>query len=105
MSEARELGIDTRPAADLTLTVGRVYRAKRPQPTGSLFSPIINDRQIRWIGLYEVQYDSPSIRIGGKYRKVTREAFLKWAARDVTDELPENGDWAEWNRNDTAKNK
>ncbi len=80
------------------LKVGRVYRAKRPTSARTIFDVVVADRHIRWIsstGL-ELQYDSPSIQTGGQYRRVTVEAFLKWAKRDVTDELPENGDWAKW---------
>jgi len=80
------------------LKVGRVYRAKRPAPAGTIFSAFVADRQIRWISAtgMELQYDSPSIPAGGRYRRVSVDAFLKWARRDVTDELPENGDWATW---------
>ena len=90
-------------AADLE--VGHTYRAKRPAPAGTIFDPLVNDRQIRWIGFETVQYDSPSVAAGRRYPTVTIEAFLKWAARDVTDELPDNGDWADWNRQERSKNK
>jgi hypothetical protein len=79
------------------LKIGRVYRARRPAGVGHIFDALTNDRQIRWIGLEgTIQYDSPSVSNGRKYPKVTTEAFLKWASRDVTDELPDNGDWARW---------
>lgn len=75
------------------LQVGRCYRAKRPARIG-LFPSLINDRQIKWIGGDQVQYDSPSVKDGRRYPVVKIEAFLKWADRDVTDELPK-GQWAE----------
>ncbi|QRE00464.1 hypothetical protein [Burkholderia phage BCSR52] len=87
--------------------IGQVWRAKRPKPAGSLFSPAINDRQIRWVSPLgtELQYDSPSVAPGRKYPRVSVEAFDRWAAREVTNELPENGDWASWNNDDRSKNK
>lgn len=77
------------------LRVGRTYRAKKPAPTGSLFDQRINDRTLIYVGMYDVQYDGPSVPFGRKYPKVSREAFLKWAGRDVTDELPP-GEYAPW---------
>lgn len=76
---------------ELELKVGRVYRAKRPARVRGA----INDRQIIWIDSLGVilQYDGPAVRAGLHYPKMTCEAFHKWAARDVTDELP-SGEWA-----------
>ena len=37
----------------------------------------------------------PAVRNGSYYPKVTKEKFLQWAARDVTDALPE-GRYQEW---------
>jgi len=79
---------------ELQLQVGRTYRAKRPAPTGGLFQQqLYNDRTIKWVGVLEVQYDGPAVAMGRHYPKVTIEAFRKWAARDVTDELPD-GEYA-----------
>ena len=78
----------------LELRVGRAYRAKKPKRCG-IFSPKYDDRQIKWLSKFSVQYDSPSVKNGRKYPTVSREKFLSWAARDVTDELPA-GDWADW---------
>lgn len=79
--------------SDMELKVGRVYRAKKPRPVYTGVTAYYNDRQVLWIGLGEVQYDSPSIGFGKKYGKATTEAFLKWAGSDVTDEMPKE-DWA-----------
>lgn len=42
------------------LKTNRVYRAKKPKRMA--FSGLVNDRVILWIGLGEVQYDSPAIK-------------------------------------------
>lgn len=78
-------------ARNIELSVGRTYRAKKPGRIGGL----INDRTIKWIGSEEVQYDGPAVGFGRHYPKVSIEAFLKWADRDVTDELPA-GEYASW---------
>ena len=78
-------------AVDIELSVGRTYRAKKPGRIGSL----INDRTIKWIGTEEVQYDGPAVAFGRHFPKVTIADFLKWAERDVTDELPA-GEYASW---------
>ncbi len=75
----------------LELIVGHVYEAKRRKSVG-LFEPLMNDRQIRWVGVNQVQYDSPTVAPGRKYPTVSKEAFLKWAARDITKEMPP-GEW------------
>jgi hypothetical protein len=81
--------------ADLELKVGRTYRAKKPAAAGTIFSPVANDRTIKWLGQFELQYDGPAVANGRHYPRVSLEAFRKWAARDVTDELPE-GEYAPW---------
>lgn len=81
---------------ELELIVGRTYEGKRKAGVG-IFPALVNDRQIKWIGLDEVQYDSPTVAFGRHYPKVTKAAFLKWAKRDVTDELPP-GEWREMKR-------
>ena len=78
-------------ATSLELIVGHVYEAKRPKSVG-VFEPLMNDRQIRWIGFDQVQYDSPTVAPGRKYPIVSKEAFLKWVARDITQEMPP-GKW------------
>lgn len=75
----------------MELVVGHTYEAKRPKAIG-LVEPLIDDRMIVWMGLTEVQYDSPSVRFGRRLPKVSKDAFLKWAGRDVTKEMPE-GEW------------
>lgn len=77
--------------AELTLTVGRVYRGKRVRNCNGL----VNDRLIKWMGADIVQFDSPSVAIGRNYPVVSKEAFLAWAVRDVTDELPKDL-WADY---------
>lgn len=71
------------------LLINRTYEAKRPATT--VFG-LLNDRQIVWIGLTDVQYDSPTVRVGSKYPTIPIEKFLKWAGRDVTAEMPK-GEW------------
>ncbi|CAM5563986.1 hypothetical protein [Eoetvoesiella caeni] len=77
---------------EIELAVGRVYRAKKP----ANINGFVNDRSLLWIGIDTVQYDSPSIRMGGKYREVDKSQFIAWASDDVTQELPE-GAWESWN--------
>lgn len=78
---------------DLELKVGRVYRAKKPRSAYIGMTAYYNDRQVIWIGLGEVQYDSPTVGFGRKFPKVTTEAFLKWAGADITAEMPKES-WA-----------
>jgi hypothetical protein len=84
--------------------VGQVWRAKKPARTGDFLHPVVNDRSIVWVGEETLQYDGPSVGIGQHYRKVTIEAFEKWAGREVTKELPE-GEWAPWDFKDSGRNK
>lgn len=73
---------------------GHVYEAKRPRGVG-LHPTLLNDRQVTWVGPLrtEVQYDSPTIPNGRRYPTVSMTAFLNWAKRDITSEMPENRDW------------
>jgi hypothetical protein len=77
------------------LKVGNVYSAKRPRKVQpSFFHPdevYLNDRQIRYINLLSdvVQYDSVTVDNGRHYPKVSIDAFLRWAAEDVTDKMPD----------------
>lgn len=73
----------------MILSLLHAYRAKKPAASASGYT---NDRVILWIGVYELQYDSPSIPNGDAYKRVTHDEFLKWAGRDVTSELPK-GEW------------
>ncbi|MDU4688605.1 MAG: hypothetical protein E6Y18_06255 [Serratia marcescens] len=79
------------PANELKLQSGRTYRGKRPLNAMGL----VNDRTILHIGATTVQYDSPSVSFGRNYPSVSRDKFLAWAERDVTDELPP-GEFATW---------
>lgn len=76
----------------IDLITGHVYEAKRKKECGDIFNPVWNDRQIVWIGPFLVQYDSPTVTNGRKYPTVSIDAFLKWAKRDVTEDMPK-GDW------------
>lgn len=79
-------------APELELIVGHVYSAKRPNTHG-FNEPLLNDRQIVWIGIAEVQYDSPSVGFGRTYPKVSHDAFRRWAKEDITGQMPANGEW------------
>lgn len=75
------------------LIVGHTYRAKRPAPASN---GCVNDRTIIWMGGHDrLQYDGPTVGLGAKFPACTVEQFRKWAARDVTDELPEER-YMEW---------
>ncbi len=82
--------------AELTredLKVGHCYSAKRKNTTG--FMRYINDRQILYIGRdiidgEYVQYDSPTVKNGSHYPKISVEKFLKWVKEDVTDKMPKD---------------
>ena len=79
------------------IQVGRSYRAVKPRSTG-MFSGLFNDRTILWMSHDRafVQYDGPEVDNGRRYPKMPMSDFLKWALRDVTDELPPS----EWQRMD-----
>lgn len=81
------------------LKAGRVYRAKRPRVVHTLGGSYINDRQILSISPFEdtSQYDSPKVGFGSKYPVISVEKFLKWAAKDITDDLPPD-EWEEYKR-------
>jgi len=78
-------------STDLEIKAGRTYRAKRPANSSGL----VNDRTVMWVGADTVQYDGPTVPFGRRYPKITKADFLKWADRDVTDELPQ-GEYATW---------
>jgi hypothetical protein len=81
--------IDLKPE---DLKVGHWYRAKRP--TKDFFVKVgRNDRKIVWMSTTQVQYDSDTVRDGRHYPTVSMEEFLKWAAREVTEE-----ELKEWNQ-------
>lgn len=77
--------------SDIELKVGRTYRAKKPRESHGL----VNDRTVLYIGANYVQYDGPAVAHGRHYPKVLTSDFLKWADRDVTDELSKN-EYAPW---------
>lgn len=76
---------------NIEIKVGRVYRAKKPKPVG-FFERLYDDRVVLYVDPGRVQYDSPSVKVGKKHPFIEREKFIKWASRDVTDELPK-GEW------------
>lgn len=91
----------------LELFKWRVYEAKVPMPVNTqrthLNSTLVyDDREIQRISDGIVYYDSPLVspKTDGQKRNlpsVTIEDFLKWAGRDVTDEMPK-GEWREVDR-------
>lgn len=85
------------------IVVGKCYEAKRPALCGNIFESYVNDRQVIWISSDKslVQYDSPSVKNGRNYPKVSMEKFLNWAARDVTAEIPK-GEWRTSFKKDAA---
>jgi hypothetical protein len=80
----------------MEITVGRTYRAKKPAATRSGY---VNDRQVVYVGELngQIQYDGPAIPIGGRMKWASKAEFEAWAARDVTDEQP-NNEWTLWER-------
>ncbi len=74
----------------IELIPGHIYRAKRPTRN---YLQEYNDRQIIWVGMIEVQYDSPTVANGRHYPRVSREKFLAWAGADVTEGYPKD-EWA-----------
>jgi hypothetical protein len=83
----------TESACSLQLLVDRVYRAKKPKSFG--IPPLCDDRKILHVIDDTVIYDAPSVKVGRRYPTTSREKFLAWADRDVTDELPE-GQWGNY---------
>lgn len=77
----------------MELIAGNVYEGKKKQKIG-VFIPLWNDRQIVYIDevTEQVQWDSPSVKIGQRRKWSSFEAFRKWARRDITDEMPD-GEW------------
>lgn len=77
------------------LIVGHCYKSKRPRRVFMGLYDFFDDRQVIWTNGYYVQYDSPTIKFGQNYKKITVEEFLKWADEDITDIMPKD-DWREW---------
>lgn len=73
----------------LELKEGRTYRGKRPKPVRCGSVQLVNDRTIIWLGVLDVQYDGPAVATGRHYPRTTRERFLAWADKDITDQLPD----------------
>lgn len=65
-----------------------IYSAKRPRRT---VSGIYNDRLLLRVLENSVQYDSPTVAFGRRFPVVSKEVFLKWAHKDVTEKTPEGG--------------
>lgn len=79
----------------LELKVGRTYRGKKPGPVRDGIGALVNDRTVTFLTIERVQYDGPAVAHGRRYPTVEIRDFLKWAERDVTDELPPN-EYAKW---------
>jgi hypothetical protein len=73
-------------AADIK--IGRFYEAKRPSMVVS-GGGLMNDRKVIYVSKTQVQYDGPAVQNGRHYPTVSMDAFLNWAKRDITDEMPE----------------
>jgi len=74
------------------LKVGQVWSAKRLRASYVGCDRVWNDRQIVYLGAFTVQYDSPAVKPGQKYKTVTKAEFVKWADKDVSSYMPK-GDW------------
>lgn len=70
---------------DEDLQVGKTYRARKPRKAGT-FGNVYNDRTIIWRDKTLVQYDGPAVPDGRHYPKISIEAFLAWADREVQEE-------------------
>ena len=79
----------------MELISGHVYAGKVKRRVILGFTDYIADRQLIHVGSGTVQYDGPTVKQGSRYPTISKEKFLKWAASDVTDEMPE-GDWRAW---------
>ncbi len=81
----------------MEIKLNHIYRAKNPRKVTQLFRHFFNDREVIYISQNRqvVQYDSPSLKNGSKYPKVSMEKFLKWAGSDVTDITPKN-EWCNY---------
>lgn len=44
----------------------------------------MNDREF-WVGIDQIQYDSPTVKFGQRHPIVSRKDFDKWAGEEVTD--------------------
>lgn len=75
------------------IQTGRVYRATTPRETNGM----VNDRVVLRIlkNKTVIQYDGPAVANGRRRPTVQVAVFMKWAERDVTDELP-IGQWQSW---------
>lgn len=79
----------------MKIEIGRTYRAKKPRRAGGSFGPLVNDRTVIFSNGIVVQYNGPAVATGRHYPIVTVEKFIEWAARNVTDELPD-GEYDKW---------
>lgn len=75
----------------MKLEHNKTYRGKKPGRSNGY----VNDRTLIYIGVFEVQYDGPMVRLGAHYKRCSKEEFLEWASHDVTNELP-GGDYQSW---------
>jgi len=75
---------------------GHIYRAKKPKCVLLFLGDYYDDRQVLWMSAEEIQYDSPTIRDGRHYPRVSREKFETWAGEDVTEGYP--SEWAKWEK-------
>ena len=59
-----------------------------------------NAKNIEVIWDYKIQYDSPALKFGKKYPSITLTKFLKWAGKEITDEMPK-GEWRKVEKDET----
>lgn len=75
-------------------SVDMVFEAKRPKILRTLdMGEVYDDRQIVWVGIGQIQYDSPTVKYGKRLPIIPIEKFEKWAGREVTSEMPHDGSW------------
>lgn len=76
----------------MEIKVNQIFRAKNPS---WVVSGEVNDRQVVYVDEHTVQYDSPAIKNGMRYKRIPRAEFEAWIGEDVTGTLPD-GRWLDW---------
>lgn len=77
----------------MDVKVGRTYRGKTP----GYAKGFVNDRTVIWVDRkrLELQYDGPAVSLGRARPIVPLAEFVKWAGRDITEQLPA-GEYQQW---------
>lgn len=76
----------------MKIEVNHTYEAKKPRRVSLIYDEVFNDRMVLWVGAFELQYDSPTVKRGRSFPRMKIADFEEWAGRDVTDSMPK-GDW------------